>query len=178
MGMPFSEAEILRYLMRSRERIAAATWVVVQDAHAAEDIFQNVVIKALTKEVSFDAEGALLSWAMIVARREGIDWVRKHRHERVGIDEEILDLLAADWESGAIPLPEGTRMEALRSCLEELPKNSETLLQLRYDLGHSCGEIAEQLDVKLDAIYQRLSRLHAGLRKCIEGRMAESTMTT
>ena len=47
--------------MQSRERISAATWVVVQDSHVAEDIFQNTVIKAVTREVQFDAEAALLS---------------------------------------------------------------------------------------------------------------------
>jgi len=47
--------------MKTRDRIAAAAWVVVRDAHAAEDIFQNVALKALTKKVSFEAEGAVLS---------------------------------------------------------------------------------------------------------------------
>ena len=173
--MPLSEQEILRFLMQSRERISAATWVVVQDSHVAEDIFQNTVIKAVTREVQFKAEAALLSWAMISARREGLDWLRKHRRERVGIDEEILDLLAGDWDSGAIAPPEGKRIESLRTCVEQLPKNSRKLLQLRYDLGHNCSEIADQVNAKRDAIYQRLSRLHAGLRKCVETQMTHST---
>lgn len=172
--MPISEAEILRFLMKSRERIAAATWLVVQDGHVAEDIFQNVVIKAMTKEVSFDAESPLLSWAMIAARREGIDWIRKHRRENIGIDEEVLDLLVSDWESGTTPAPEGKRVQALRDCLEQLPEKSRKLLQMRYADGHTCGEIAEQVQAKLDAIYKRLSRLHAGLRLCIETRMTET----
>ena len=50
--MTISEQDILRTLMKSRDRIAAAAWVVVRDTHAAEDIFQNVALKALTKEVS------------------------------------------------------------------------------------------------------------------------------
>ena len=36
--MPLSEKEILRFLMQSRERISAAAWLVVKDAHVAEDI--------------------------------------------------------------------------------------------------------------------------------------------
>jgi len=79
--------------MKSRDRIAAAAWVVVRDAHAAEDIFQNVALKALTKEVSFEAEGAVLSWAFITARREGIDWLRRHRRELTGLDSEVLEMV-------------------------------------------------------------------------------------
>ena len=81
--MTISEQDILRTLLKSRDRIVAAAWVVVRDVHAAEDIFQNVALKALTKEVSFDAEGILLSWAFITARREGIDWLRGHRKELI-----------------------------------------------------------------------------------------------
>jgi DNA-directed RNA polymerase specialized sigma24 family protein len=36
--------------------------------HAAEGIVQKVALKAMTREVSFESEGALLSWAFITAR--------------------------------------------------------------------------------------------------------------
>lgn len=173
LHMPFSEQQILRSLFKSRERISAVTWMVVNDTHVVEDIFQNVVIKSLTSEVSFDAEGPLLSWAIITARREGIDWIRKNRKLQIGIDEEILDLIAADWASGATPVPERDRIQALRDCLEQLPEKSRQLLNLRYTDGYDCGEIAEKIETKLDAVYKRLSRLHAGLRQCIETRMIE-----
>lgn len=170
LKMAISEKEVLRTLMQSRDRIAAAAWVVVRDAHAAEDIFQNVVLKALTKEVSFEAEGALLSWAFITARREGIDWLRRHRRELTGLDSEVLELLEQEWLSE--PTRHGeARMDALRSCLESLPAKSSRLLRLRYFEGKSCGEVAENLGTELNAIYKRLSRLHHGLKNCIELRL-------
>ncbi len=50
--MTVSEHDILQTLLKLLDCIAAAVWVVVCDAHAAEDIFQNVALKALKKEVS------------------------------------------------------------------------------------------------------------------------------
>ena len=88
-----SEPDMLQSLMKWRTRVSAAAWVVVQDAHAAEDIFQNVALKAMTREVSFENECALMSWAFITARREGIDWLRRHQREALGLDAEILELL-------------------------------------------------------------------------------------
>jgi DNA-directed RNA polymerase specialized sigma24 family protein len=44
-----SEHDILKRLMGQRDRVSAAAWLVVRDAHAAEDIFQNVALKAMTK---------------------------------------------------------------------------------------------------------------------------------
>ncbi len=174
--MAISEQDILRTLMKSRDRIAAAAWVVVRDAHAAEDIFQNVALKALTKEVSFEAEGALLSWAFITARREGIDWLRRHRKESTGLDPEILELLKQEWLCE--PAHRGElRMEALRVCLKQLPEKSSRLLRLRYFEGDSCGEVAKKLGTGLNAIYKRLSRLHKGLKECIELRLDKSEVT-
>ncbi len=158
--------------MKSRDRIAAAAWVVVRDAHAAEDIFQNVALKALTKEVSFESEGAVLSWAFITARREGIDWLRRHRKELTGLDSEILELLEQEWLCETVRHG-AARMEALRVCLKALPEKSSHLLRLRYFEGNSCGEIAEKLGTGLNVVYKRLSRLHQGLKECIELRLDE-----
>ncbi len=56
-----SEQDILQTLMKARTRLSAAAWVVVRDTHAAEDIFQNVALKAMTRDVCFETESALLS---------------------------------------------------------------------------------------------------------------------
>jgi len=63
------------------------------------------------------------------------------------------------------------RMEALRTCLQTLPTKSNQLLHLRYFEGHKCGEVAEKLGMGLDAVYKRLSRVHQGLKNCIELRL-------
>jgi len=171
--MTLSEQDILRTLMTSRDRISAAAWVVVRDTHAAEDIFQNVVLKALTKEVCFEAEGAVLSWGFITARREGIDWLRRHRRELTGLDGEVLELLEQDWLNDTTSRSQ-VRVEALHACLKSLPEKSSRLLRLRYFDGNSCGEVAEQLGMGLNVVYKRLSRLHQGLKECIELRLDES----
>jgi RNA polymerase sigma-70 factor (ECF subfamily) len=168
--MPLSEKEILRFLMQSRERISAAAWLVVKDAHVAEDIFQNTVLKAVTKDVSFEAEAALLSWAFITTRRDSFNWFRKHRRESVGIDEDILTLIHQDWQNDHLN-PKGNRFELLRDCLEELPQKSERILRLRYFEGLSCGEIADSISITLDAVYKRISRIQNSLRKCVELKM-------
>jgi len=147
---------------------------VVQDAHAAEDIFQNVALKAMTREVSFETEGAPLSWAFITARREGIDWLRRHHRETTGLDAEILELLEREWQSAPAPAS-GARLEALRDCLSAAPESARRLLKLRYFDGYNCEEVAEQMGTGLDAIYKRVSRLHESLRQYIEGKLREGS---
>ncbi len=159
--------------MQARTRLSAAAWLVVQDTHAAEDIFQNVTLKAMTREVHFESEAALLSWAFITARREGIDWLRRVQRELVGLDAEILELMEHEWEA-APAHSAGTRMDALRDCLAAAPESARRLLRLRYFEGHSCEEVAQQLGIGLNAIYKRVSRLHESLKSCIEEKLARS----
>lgn len=168
--MTLTEPQILQCLMAARTRLSAAVWLVVRDTHGAEDIFQNVTLKAMSGSSTFENEAALLSWAFITARREGIDWLRRSRREAVGLDEGVLDLLDRDWQS-ARPVS-NARLDALSECLESTPLEARELLRLRYEQGHSCEEVAARSGLGLDAVYQRLSRLHRRLRECVEGKMS------
>ena len=62
-------------------------------------------------------------------------------------------------------------MGALRDCLDQIPAASRRLLELRYFEGRSCNEVAAEVGAGLDAVYQRLSRLHRQLRACVEQRL-------
>ena len=168
--MALDDESVLRIFMDGRTRISGAAWLVTRDAHAAEDIFQNVVVKALTREISFQTEGAAMSWAFISARREGIDWLRRRKKETRGISVEMMELLEAEWLAES-PGVANERIDALRDCLETLPENSQKALRLRYYEGLSCEEVAERMRIGLMAVYKRLSRLHNGLRQCVEGKL-------
>lgn len=169
--MQLTEPIILQTLMHWRARIAAAAWLVVRDTHAAEDIFQNVAVKAITRDVHFETEAALISWAFIAARREGVDWLRRHSRESLVVDDELWSLLEHEWQIAPQRAPQ-EKLAALQDCLEAVPDAARHLLRLRYFEGYGCEEVAQQLGVGLNAVYKRLSRLHAALRSCVERRLA------
>jgi RNA polymerase sigma-70 factor (ECF subfamily) len=169
--MPLSQEIIIRTLFAARSRLSAAVWLVVRDAHAAEDIFQNVSVKALTKNVQFEHDGELLSWAHVTARREAIDLLRRQKKSVVGLDDEVLNLLESEWS--AATAISGARVDALRDCLDAAPEEARRMLELRYFEERSCDDVAAQVGIGLDAVYQRLSRLHRALKVCIERRLAD-----
>ena len=169
--MPLNQETIVRTLFAARTRLSAAVWLVVRDAQAAEDIFQNVSVKALTKNVVFEHEGQLLSWAHVTARHEAIDWLRRQRRNVVALDAGVLELLEAEWAAASGP-PSSARVDALRDCLDATPAEGRRLLELRYFEGCSCEEAARAVGLGLDAVYQRLSRLHRALKLCVERRLS------
>jgi polyphosphate kinase len=99
--------------------------------------------------------------------------VRSWTSFRITRDSD-LELLEQEWQSEVVQ-PEGSRMDALRECLESLPAESRRLLKLRYFDGHNCEEVARSMGIGLPAIYKRVSRLHESLRLCIDGKLGRSS---
>ena len=169
--MLLTEQIVLQTLMQWRTRISAAAWVVVRNTHASEDIFQNVVVKAMTRDVSFESESAVLSWAFITARREGLDWLARHRREVHVLDGQLLQQLEQQWQASSAA-PTGAKLEALQNCLDATTVESRQLLRLRYGHDLDCAAVAKQLNLSLTAVYKRLSRLHMSLKQCVENKLS------
>jgi RNA polymerase sigma-70 factor (ECF subfamily) len=169
--MALTQEEIIRTLLGARSRLVAAAWLVVRDAHVAEDIFQSMTIKAIDGRSEFEREAALISWAFVTTRHEALRSVRDRRHRAVVLESSALDLLDAEWAQGSSGALRD-RIDALEQCLGELPEDARRLVELRYYDQRSCSEVASVLRLGLQAVYQRLSRLHRALRSCVEGRLA------
>src|SRR5436190_2047167 len=169
--MALTQEDVVRMLLAARTRISASAWIVVRDVQAAEDIFQNLTVKALSGATPFGMEAQLVSWAHITARHEALNWIRARKGRALSLDEAVLDLVASEWDGKDVDRKEGRRVEALRECLATLPSGSRQILDLRYSDERSCAEIARDLGIGLDAVYQRLSRLHRAIKHCTERRL-------
>ena len=81
------QSEVIRTLLRVRARLSAGFCLVLRDAHLAEDIFQEVMVKALGQQELFTNEAQLLSWARAVGRNAGLNLLRKSGRISVGLPE-------------------------------------------------------------------------------------------
>ena len=112
-----SESETIQTLMQARSRIAAAAWLLTRDYHASEDCFQNVVLKAMTKEVSFPNQAGLISWAFVVIRRDAMDWLDRRGRKVAMLDENVLSMMD---RHRLAPSTESLRTAALQECIASL----------------------------------------------------------
>lgn len=174
------ESQILQNLLAWRPRLAAAAWVVVRDAHAAEDLFQNVVLKALTRDgLRFESPASLMSWALVTIRRESLDWIKlasRQASRLHTLDGTVVELFDAEWQR-RMNNPADRRLELLQICLDTLPGESRRLLELRYFEGLDCTSVGRELGLGLQVVYKRLSRLHEALRECVERRLRGGTVS-
>ncbi len=163
--MTMKADEVVQILLRWRLRVASVAAAIARDVHAADDIFQQVVLAALEDKEQFKDPEHLLAWAVRAARHRAIDLCRKRK--MVSLPDKVLDLLEAEWTS---PTSAGwpEKVEALHRCVSRLGTKARELLQLKYADGRSVLFIAKQVGRSPEAIYQALSRIHRALRECVE----------
>jgi RNA polymerase sigma-70 factor (ECF subfamily) len=165
--MGLNENTVAQVLLRERVRISAAVVGILRDPHAADDIFQQVVLQALEGRDQFREPEHLLAWALRAARHRALDAVQK-RAARC-LDPAVLELLEQDWASSEDVSP---RVDALHRCLDKLPEPARELLRLRYEDDLRCAAVADRLGRSVDAVYQNLSRIHRQLRQCVERQLS------
>lgn len=164
--MPMLADAVVQTLLRRRLHVTAAAAAVLRDAHAADDVFQQVVLSALESRDHFADSDHLFAWAARTARCRAVDIARRRKLQT--LSDEVLDLFEAD----AAGADGSDRLDALHACLDELPDHARELLRMRYDDGLTAVAVAARLGRTAEAVYQSLSRLHRGLRACVEKRLA------
>ena len=163
--MAMDRDAIVQVLLRERVRLTASATAIARDVHAADDIYQQVVLAALQHADQLRDGRHVLAWALRAARHRAIDLA--HRRRLVALPDEVLDLMEADW-ADPDPGPWSDRAEALHRCLGRVADPAREVLRLRYAEGLSAVAIAGKLRRTADAVYQMLSRTHRALRKCVE----------
>jgi RNA polymerase sigma-70 factor, ECF subfamily len=164
---------VVQVLLRERLRVTALAACIVRDIHAADDIFQQVVLSALESRGQFHDADHVLAWSLRAARHRALDWARRRR--LCPLPDAVLDLLEAP--AGESDGGWSDRGEALHHCMDRLGTSARGLLHMKYGEGLTAPTIATRLRRSADAVYQSLSRIHRLLRECVQQRMGESGNT-
>jgi RNA polymerase sigma-70 factor (ECF subfamily) len=155
-------------LLAERMPITAFFASVTRDFHLAEDVFQEVCVKAVARVESFESAAHLMNWARLTGKNRSIDILRARDGRYVGLSDEMLALLAEDW-------PDQTQadamQEALDHCITQVTPNNREMLRLRYFERRNCTDVAAIMGRKIETVYQALARLHKTLGDCIRIRL-------
>lgn len=160
--------QITAVLFSERLPLTAFIGGITRDFHLAEDIFQEVCVKAVSRGGEFESSEHLINWARVAGRNRAIDVLRARDGKYVGLSDELLATLADEW-----PRQSGIErfQEALDHCFERLTANNRELLRLRYFERRSCPDVAALMNRKLETIYQALARVHKALGDCMRNRL-------
>ena len=164
--------EITAILLPQRRLLIAYYAAVTQDFHLAEDIFQEVCIKAIGATAKFETHVHVINWAKVVGKNTAIDKLRSRGEKYIGFSDEMLELLAAEWPDAK----KADKMhKALSACIAKTTPYNQQLLKLKYFEKLPGAKIAESLGKKLETVYQGLARIHRALSSCIKNEMDTET---
>ncbi|QDT65150.1 sigma-70 family RNA polymerase sigma factor [Calycomorphotria hydatis] len=166
-----SREQATAILLEERLSLTAFIMTIVRSFHLAEDIFQDACVKTLLREEQFESKDHLLKWTRVLCRNRAIDVIRSRDGKYVGLSEEALGVIAADWNEHEVNGSDEAR-DALSHCLSDLTSYNRKVLQLRYFEGRSGLEVADMLGKKPATVYQALARIHRMLESCIQTRLA------
>lgn len=157
---------LFRYLLR-----------LVQDAAAADDLFQQTWLLVLEKIGRYDARRSFEPWLFSVAHNLAIDFLRRRPGETLDSEDDSGLPAAGRF---AVPGPDPLdrlldfeRSAILAACLGELPAIHREVLTLRFEEGMKLEEIAEVSGVPLSTVKSRLQRALEGLRDRVQTRYSK-----
>jgi RNA polymerase sigma-70 factor (ECF subfamily) len=144
-----------------------------------DELAQRAFVKAFRLLETYRPGTSFRPWLLAIARNLLLAECRlakgRSRGERAYADALIAEAQARELEEGAAEGEE--RIAALRACLEELPRNSRELLDLRYTRGESIRAVAESVGRSAGAIKKHLFFIRRRLHECVRRRLPSAGET-
>ena len=169
-----NEISINILLDRHRKRIFDYIYMMVKNQDVADDIFQETLIKVVrfVREGRYTENGKFLSWVLRIAHNQVIDYFRqKKQRNNISEGDAGYDLLNHPKFSD-LTVEERLitdQIEAdVRKLIDFLPSEQKEVVLMRYYMGLSFKEIAEQTNVSINTALGRMRYALINLRKLID----------
>ncbi len=166
---------VTRCLLKNQLPLTAFICTLTHSYHLAEDVFQDVCMKALHAEMQFESEEHLVNWARVTARNRAIDSMRALHGKFECLSDTTLERIASIIHGSYSS--QNQKQDALMECLKTLTASSREILRLRYFEGMSSSMVAKTINRKVTTVYQSITRIHHALSSCIEKRIAQTEST-
>lgn len=149
---PRTAEQGLRLLMAEyQERLYWLIRRMVDNHEDANDVLQEVLLKAYRHAASFEGRSGLYTWLYRIAANEALGFLRKQRRQRsCSMDDEgnaLADRLHADsW------FDEEAALRALGEAIGRLPDKQRQVFQMRYFDEMSYQEMSDLLGTSVGAL--------------------------
>ncbi|USG65455.1 sigma-70 family RNA polymerase sigma factor [Brevibacillus ruminantium] len=147
------------------KKVLRLVYLIVKDRSLAEDITQEVFLKAYKNLSSFRGESSMQTWvykiAMNEARKHLRSWSFRHLFYRPDVDLEV-----AEAAESSVIHNDG-RARFVRMVMN-LPPNHRQMIVLHYYEELSIEKMADILGISPGAVYTRLHRARQKLKERLE----------
>ena len=157
-------------VLKYQQKIYNLIYLRVHDRETAEDLCQDVFLKAFKALSNFKGECTFYSWIYRIAENCTIDFLRKQKHRMVLSLEELSvntedRLQITDMYPSSCQILENEELgDIIRKAVNRLPSHQQRVFDLRYRKELSIKEIALRLNRTEGTIKRHLYNAHQKLR--------------
>ncbi len=145
------EGKLIRYIQR----------ISAYRSDEAEEILQEVFLKAWKNLNDFDTKLSFSSWIYRITHNETISQFRKTKsrgeNKLIPLDEQVFQVIANDMEIGEI-IDQKERNQQVTRCISMLSPNHQEVLILKYLEDKSYEEISDILQKPMGTVATLLNR--------------------
>ena len=145
---------------------------IVQNAHDADDITQEVFIQVYKSVSSFKGESKISTWLYRITVSTALDHEKKKkRKKRFGFVQSLFggqeeeQLHPVEFNHPGVELEKKERANELFNALKQIPDKQRIVFTLHKLEGQSYQEVAEIMNTTLYAVESLMSRAKINLRK-------------
>jgi RNA polymerase sigma-70 factor (ECF subfamily) len=170
-----AEQAFTELVRRYQEKIYWACRRMLKSHEDADDVVQNVFIKAHHGLMNFNGSSEFYTWLYRIAMNETINFLRaQHVRRTQPIDEMLEEPIATEAE----PVEELGRREEkelIAEAIESLPERQKQVFMMRYYDELSYEEIAEILGTSVGGLKANYFHAFKKIEAYIKARLKQST---
>ncbi len=163
--------------IHDRHRLGAFVNGLLRDAHAAEDVLQEVWVRLAAEVEKGSRLDNQAAWCRGVARNLVHRHWEQQQSAKVVADSAALETFLDRMELAFAEVDDdpgywATRQQALDECVAALPERSRQMLTLRYDSRASMDEVARAMGQTFESVTKTLYRVRRALLECVERKLS------
>lgn len=155
-----------------QNRILNLVYRYTGDGTGAEDLAQEIFVKAYGARASYTPKAKFVTWLYTIATRHCLNAIRdRSKRKTVPLpDEEIASApsMRAAGDGPAASVERGELHAIVRAALDSLPPNQRMAVILEKWEDCSYEEISQSMGLSIPAVKSLLSRAREGLRERLE----------
>ncbi|MFD2920582.1 RNA polymerase sigma factor [Terrimonas rubra] len=151
---------------------------MVKSREEAEEVAQDVFIKAYRALASFNGESKFSTWLYTITHNTSLSFLRKKKVVIHSLDNETVMLEADSKDSGmeANLVEQKSKNQMLDKAIALLSTDDAHLISLFYKAEQSLDEIGQILGIESNAVKVRLFRARTRLREKLETNFKQELM--
>ncbi len=139
-------------VLRYKEKVYWIVRRMIPDHDDADDITQNVFIKAYQSLRSFKGDSSFYTWIYRIAINLSLNEIRRKKFRKTfSIDEEIHQISTQDDQPIEVMLKE-EQTQLIKSAIDQLPEKQKKVFLLRYYEELPYEEIAKILHTSVGGL--------------------------